>query len=419
LLIPGGDPKFDRILSSRRLLAELVQIRPGDPGLILQIDEALDERNRVELDNVFPAFRVALANATRWPGVLIWTPGGDAAFFEVPNVMNGARERLGWIFSHLAVTYGSPQLSLLRQQFNRKFKSASDVPPLRILHLSDVHLGSRDAQRRLPRVKQLISQAADELGDHLPMVPVVTGDLMDTPDEVHLDAVRDFIEFLHGIGTEDPIVILGNHDVRRDGWLNQELQSAMRIQTDRVRWFDESRVGLACFNSVRGGRLARGQIDETEMMDVGLALDREREKARNFALGGLLHHHPIPVDRPDWYHQSWYERLLGSAFEKTEALEDAEQFLPWLHARRIGLVLHGHKHIPRVQLYNGITVIGCGSTVGKVSVKEPGTTFMSMNVVTVDAGTKRISCRLRAERIPGAGFNADVVHEAVMNTATM
>ena len=95
---------------------------------------------------------------------------------------------------------------------------------------------------------------------------------------------------------------------------------------------------------------------------------------------------------------------------------DAEQFLPWLHARRIGLVLHGHKHIPRVQLHNGITIVGCGSTVGKVSVREPGTTFMSMNVVTVDAAARKISCRLRAERIPGGGFNADVVHEAVMTT---
>ena len=279
LLIPSGNREFDSFFSSREFLRDLVSIRPGDPGLILQIDEALDDQNRVELDNVFPAFRVALAHATRWPGVLVWTPGGDAAFFEVSRRTRSAREQLNWLFSHLAVSYGSPDLSLLRQQFIRENDHVGgEVPPLRILHLSDVHLGSREAQRRLPRVKQLISLAAEELGDHLPLVPVVTGDLMDTPDEAHLDAVRDFIEFLHGIGSEEPVVILGNHDVRRDGWLNQDLQSAMRIKTDRVRWFDRSRVGLACFNSVRGGQLARGQIDETEMMDVGLALDRESAK---------------------------------------------------------------------------------------------------------------------------------------------
>ncbi|WP_439396698.1 metallophosphoesterase family protein [Bradyrhizobium sp. PMVTL-01] len=415
LLIPSGDWNFDRFFSSSELLERLVHIRPDDPGLILQLEESIDEGRRVELDNVFPAFRVALANATKWPGVLVWTRTGDAAFFEVPAPRDLAFDRLEWIFSHLAVTYGRPDISLLLQQYARQMNNVrADVVPLRMLHLSDIHLGSGDAMRRLPRVKQLIQQLAIELGDDEPLVPVVTGDLMDTPDEAHLHAVRDFLEFLHSVGTDEPVVILGNHDVRKDGWLSAELQNAMRIQTDRVRWFDASRVGFACFNSVRGGRLACGSIDETEMLDVGQALDRQREKAQNYVLAGLLHHHPIPVERPDWYRQDWFERLLGKTFEKTDALENSEQFMSWLRARCIRLVLHGHKHIPRVEVHDGITVVGCGSTVGKVNTTEPGTTYMSINVVTIDNARGRISCRLRAERIPGGGLNSMLQHEAIM-----
>jgi hypothetical protein len=151
-------------------------------------------------------------------------------------------------------------------------------------------------------------------------------------------------------------------------------------------------------------------------MDVGLALDREREKAETFVLAGLLHHHPIPVKRPDWYHQAWFERVTGRAFEQTEALEDSQQFMAWLQGRRIGLVLHGHKHIPRVDTHDGITVVGCGSTVGKVQTTIPGTTYMSVNVVTVDSERGLISCRLRVERLPGAGLVSEEPHEAVSRT---
>jgi hypothetical protein len=149
------------------------------------------------------------------------------------------------------------------------------------------------------------------------------------------------------------------------------------------------------------------------MIDVGVALDRDRDKANSYVLAGLVHHHPIPVERPAWYRQSWFERFLGRAFEKTDALENASEFVGWLRARRIGLVLHGHKHIPRVDDEEGMTVVGCGSTVGKVETQTPGTTYMSMNVVTIDAARGRLSCRLLAERIPGGGMNADVQHEVL------
>lgn len=416
LLIPSRDREFNRFFSSRDLLEGLVNIRPGDPGLILQLQDAPMDRMPIELRNVFPAFRVALAHATSWPGVLVWTPSGDAAFFEVPESRNRARSCLEWLFSHLAVTYGFPDLALLSEQYARANLAgdARDTVPLRMLHVSDLHLGSRTAQQRLPRVKQLIQQLAAELGEYAPVVPVVTGDLMDTPDDTHLDAARDFVEFLHSVGSEEPVFVLGNHDVRRDGWLNPELQNALRIQTDRARWFDHCQVGLACFNSVRGGHLARGRIDETELMDVGLALDREPEKAASYVLASLLHHHPIPVERPPWYRQEWYDRFLGGAFERTVALEGSTQFLAWLRQRHIAVALHGHKHIPRMDEHDAMLVVGCGSSVGKVQTQEGGTSYMSMNVITIDATRRRLACRLMAERIPGAGMTAEDQCEVVL-----
>lgn len=413
LLVPSGfDHTLDRVLTDRHTLDRLVHIRCDDPGLILQIEGLQDPRS-IRLDNVFPAFKVALENATRWPGVLVWAEK-DAAFLPLPRTLEPLDSALEWIFSHLATTYGHPDLGLLQRQYLHEVEpSQLSMERLNILHLSDIHLGSKIARLRLPRVKTLIRATIEDLGEVDPVVPVVTGDLMDSPTPENLDEVRSFAEFLHGLGVDDPIFVLGNHDVRKDGWMAPIHEHAVHIERDRVVWKDEPGVGIASFNSVAGGDLARGSIGEREFADVGDALDRHRDKASKYALVALLHHHPIPVDVPPWYKRTWYERLLGGSFDKTEELQDAHVFLQWAKARRITAVLHGHKHIPRFSVKDGMSIIGCGSSVGKVDTSEKGHTYVSMNVVTIDPATGELSCRLRAERIPGAGFDSDEVHEIV------
>lgn len=416
LLIPSGNhQESDRLLTDSRFLSDLVRIRPEDPGLILQLEQAPQEE--ISLDHVFPAFKVALAEATRWPGVLIWTPSGDAGFFELSRNPESIRERLHWLFSHLAAHYGSPNIQLLKRQFSHEaLGGVVDLSQVKILHLSDLHLGSQLARRRLSRVQTLIQSVVNELGEQSPIVPVITGDLMDSPSEENLGDVRTFMGFLSSLGIEKPIVVLGNHDVREDGWLSAQLEQAINISRAPVVWLDNYEVAVACFNSVNGGHLARGYIGEAELTYVGNAIDEHPDKSSVFTMVAALHHHPIPVERPSWYRKKWYERLLGAKFENTEALEDADIFLAWLQARGIPAVMHGHKHIPRFDKRGGLAVIGCGSTVGKVETLESGQTYMSINVITIDRARNLIGCRLRAERIPGAGLEAGESHELVMKS---
>jgi predicted phosphodiesterase len=79
--------------------------------------------------------------------------------------------------------------------------------------------------------------------------------------------------------------------------------------------------------------------------------------------------------------------------------------------RNIAAVLHGHKHIPRVEEKDGIAIFGCGSTTGKVQTASEGETYMSINVVNVNSNGGRISCRVRVERIVGAGLSDVAAHE--------
>jgi hypothetical protein len=101
---------------------------------------------------------------------------------------------------------------------------------------------------------------------------------MDSPEEDNLDRVRAFLGALQNIGTEPPIVLLGNHDVRRDGYLSENLRIAMQIddRSGMVKWFEQHRLGIACFDSVRDRKLARGYIGERQFLDMGSKLTQRR-----------------------------------------------------------------------------------------------------------------------------------------------
>jgi len=239
--------------------------------------------------------------------------------------------------------------------------------------------------------------------------------LMDTNDEKHFNLARSYIDFLANLGFGEPLLVLGNHDVRKTGIVLESFQHAVRLPThSRVVWFDEHQVGVLCINSVIAGKLARGYIGEQQLLDLGSEIDR-REGWKDHTLVGLLHHHPVPVDKPDWYARAFYERFLGDQFEKTDALEDADDLLRFCASRGVAALLHGHKHIPRATVHDGTAIVGCGSSVGKVGTTD-GQPYMSINVVSVDGGNRRVTSRLMAERIPGGGLVEQHRHELVLRT---
>lgn len=416
LIVPSCKERdVDVKLCSDQFLKRLVRIRPEDPGLILQLADPPHEI--FSLTDVFPAFRTALNNSIRWPGVLLWTRAGDSVFLPFGSARErDIDERADWIFSHLATALGL-DLEVFKQQYEAAFPNVrpSRGSCLNIIHLSDLHIGSLEASRRLPRVQQLIRNLITEIGDCAQLVPVVSGDLMDSPEQDHLDRVQSFLDFLVNLGTSEPLTLLGNHDVRRDGYLAENFKMAMGLpgNPSRVVWYNEPKIAVMCFNSVVEGRLARGYVGEQQLAFMGNELDRHRNW-EEYSLLSVVHHHPIPVEVPSWYVRPFYERIFGQWFEKTDSLEDAEAFMRFNGRRGAKAILHGHKHIPRIDKcgVTNIPVFGCGSSVGKVAT-EDRSTYMSINVISVDTSTGSMSVRLLAERIPGEGLSEQKRHEAV------
>ena len=126
----------------------MVRDLPHKDGLILQLREVEPLRDGCELadlESLFPALRVALAEHTRWPGVLVWTPRGDRQFFELTFDVETNVWRLDWLFNQLATKQSWKDLKCLRRDYAAEHRSGelTEPRPLHIHHLSDIHLGTR------------------------------------------------------------------------------------------------------------------------------------------------------------------------------------------------------------------------------------------------------------------------------------
>ncbi len=414
LIVPSGvNRDLDFELCSEQFLRNLVEVRPDDPGLILQLRDPPDEQ--LELTNVFPAFRTALAKSAVWPGLLIWKSPRNSIFLPFScSDRHEISRQAKWVFSHLAVSV-TADLELLEQRFFDEFRRSRDRTSsiVNMVHMSDLHIGSTEAYRRLPRVEQFVWTVASESGCVGEIIPIVSGDLIDTPNRDYHDQARGFLNTVSNLCGRPPILVLGNHDVRKSGIASEDLRIAIGFPTTNVVWEESAKLGFVCFNSVAGGSLARGRIGERQFTDLGNELDA-RDDISDFTLLGVLHHHPLPVEIPDWYARRFYERFFGDRFEETLVLEDADDFIRFAESRRFGAILHGHKHIPRISTTESgrIPVFGCGSSVGKVTTQDRKP-YLSINVISFEPDSKRITCRLLAERMPGAGLFEDARHEIV------
>ena len=403
-LLPGfKDSEVNRLMTDRFILRDLVRIHPGDSVLILQLKERLRERDTSIL-NVFSKFETACNNIDLWPGVLLWNDE-DSVFVKVED-----KDDLYYIYEILR--YETASLSYLRNHFERKQKPKKYAY---FFHLSDLHFGNKESNRRKLRLTKILETHLSQINDQSIAIPIITGDLMDSPNDSCKNTYLEFCELIKSKGFENPIQLLGNHDVDTSGILKivskQKSVISSLSASNSIEVLKDLGIAFIRFNSNVGGNLAQGKIGSDQLMNIGNEIDSIPDK-ENLTFIGLLHHHPKEIENPEWYARDWYEVFLGKAkFEKTMKLIDADIFLEWIENRGIKLIMHGHKHIPKIHTHNDITIAAAGSSTGKIKHVETGKTFLTYNLIKYDIEDRRpISCTIIAEEILGSGTKSMLLH---------
>jgi len=405
VLLPGfnDNHEVNRAMLDERVLKRIVEIHPGDSALILQFTENFNREEKAIL-NVFPKFETALNQIENWAGVFLWNDN-DSLFLPVRNESD-----LYHIF-HI-IRYEDNSFHYLREQFEKKYKPKEYAY---LFHLSDLHFGNKLAEKRMMRIIRVLENKIQTLDEKSTLIPVITGDLMNTPSSANHQTYLQFEELLLTKGFEKSIYILGNHDVDTSGFIKmlttQKSVIASLSANTKIELIKDLGLAIIKFDSNTGGEFAQGKIGEDQLMQIGNEIDAIKNK-ENYTFIALLHHHPKEIENPAWYAKDWYEAILGyKTFEKTMKLVDSELFLDWINARGIKLILHGHKHIPKIQEHKNITIVAAGSSSGSVKHKEDGKTFLTYNLIKYDVQNRKpVSCSIIAEEIIGAGTKNMLLH---------
>ena len=420
VLIPSGFPEShpaDRLLTSKIFLSKLSRTIKTEPHLILQLNEAPKEE--FAITDIYPPFHSALSKSTRWPGILLWRRSDEPLFFPLPA--ENPEDAVRWIFlrvDDLAETPGH----LLTRLYLDAFPSCriDAASRLTLVHLSDTHIGSRNSIERIVRVKDLLKDYVNENRGVSSVRFLLSGDVMQSPDESNVICANDFHDYLKDLLPcgQDPIFVLGNHDVRKKGVLrNRTATSALVPATNtRIEWFPDHPVGILCWNSADGGRMARGKITGAQYRTIEERLNLLPGGNSNPILISLLHHHPLPWRRIDPEMHRFHiktlgaslRKIIGFAYERMDGLTNAKEFIRFCDSHGVKVILHGHKHIPIAGKIPGplpenrpILIFGCGSAVGKNTYmyrKLFNVNYeISMNEIVLDFQTHILSGRLMAE----------------------
>ena len=376
-------------MTSLKTLSMLYELHEGDSCLILQPQE---RPYNATIFNAFPNFDVALRQADMWPAVLFWEGSDDYVFIPVKH-----EDELRYLYE--IIKYERHPIDEIKRIAERNKKTSHYI-----FQLSDLHFGAKNvdvAERRLRAlVKSQLSKI--ELGDSVNFV--ITGDAVDSPKQTTESVYSNFAEYIEDRCGQKPIRILGNHDINTHGIaLFHGYQHIANIvgKYPKINIIEESKVILLLFNSNTNGNFAEGEIGTAQMAEMGNLLDNV-ENLEDYLLVAVLHHHLLPIPKPSYYDQKWFEKILPTNFmDMSLKLLDADLFFEWLHHRNVRIVLHGHKHIPFFAESGGITVIGCGSSTGQIVHKEKGKTFISYNMLKISERT--ITCTQFAEEVYGAG----------------
>lgn len=389
----------DSFMTSERTLERLVHRHPGDSCLILQPEE---RPSKATIFDAFPNFEVALRQADLWPAVLFWEGDNDFAFIPIkdePELYN----------LYEIVRYDRHPIVELKRIAERKKKSS-----YYILQLSDLHFGAQNVNITERRLKSLIKTQIAALDPRDYIEFVITGDAVDSPNLTTENDYREFSEYIEEHYGRKPIRVLGNHDINNAGLaFFHGRQSIANIvgEYPKIVILDDPKVILLLFNSNTNGNLAEGEIGTEQMAEMGNKLDGVKN-LKDYLLIAVMHHHLLPIPRPDYYEKRWFERILSGGFiDESLKLIDADLFLEWLQQRNVKVVIHGHKHIPFIADHKGIHVIACGSSTGQITHKERGKTYISYNLLKVNG--EIVTCTQFAEELLGAGaknIRTEIIH---------
>lgn len=368
LLIPGHDVSlvnraFIDFDYGRKFQSETISV--------YQFDELPDPDN-LSLYGPFISFMDALYQIDKWPGILVFNQE-QSIFIKIDSL-----EEVDRVFKNI--------------NNQTIFESVQEYPDdSYFIQLSDFHLGPKKRNEGLKVLYDSLDEVTSKLKTNNQINFLVTGDLMDSPNCKNMYLADQAIKYLKRTYASNITFILGNHDVLVIGLNVFRFQKSKVIQyllTDNINILEKEKIIILKIDSTSTGNLARGKIDERQLLDIEQELSGIKN-IKDYQFVMMLHHHPYKINKDDFLKIKWNERIfIGRILEQSKSLVNATVLLDWIKKHNIKYVFHGHKHIANFAKKNGTYIIAGGSSCGG-GAKEKRSHYISYNVLKYNMKEKK------------------------------
>ncbi|MCW5961025.1 MAG: metallophosphoesterase [Pyrinomonadaceae bacterium] len=395
------DPNYGKITE----IAEKFAIESEEKALILlPIDfqrEASDQNDTKQISflDPFPAVSTLANSDLSEPGMLLWTNSGAAHYIT----------DLDHIYQALSILKKSPPGHAV-QELNDFLTGGSGFQGTEILHLSDLHFGTKHAYENRTRLKNELRKRKNGRQQ-----VVITGDLFEILHERDFVDFEDFRTDLIDITGKEAIVIPGNHDQRfagnSFGFIGRDSSKVAALEWTNVHVDHQGKCVFFCFDSsFEKNMLAKGKFSDREKETVENSFNTKLlsdGRIEDYFRVTLIHHHPFSFDTNQ---ESIIQRLLvqiGMTDEPFLAMDRSEALIKWCANMEIPLILHGHKHVQRhftkkvltkFDRHFYVTAAGCGASLG--AENNP----LTYNVISYNDKSKNFAITFFEDDKTGGGF---------------
>ncbi len=274
--------------------------------------------------------------------------------------------------------------------------------PMRTTYLYSDLLGKPVHQNPVTSLKDLFE---NELSDYSADILLCPGDISDRMEVQglvsgwkYLEEAKRFLKAKYLITT------VGNHDVNSHGLLSesynyhvQNLDSSYPINNNEdlaSRFWSSYHFFIfqttefliltfdSCFDHVNKDKAKMSEITDTILEKM----ENEIKKIKDDSLVkiALLHHHPKPFSN------------IASLYKDGDVLERGDRFLDLLDRYGFDLVIHGHKHIPRLDHFDGNLPVFCaGSFSSRMNVSEWPQCNNTFHIIEIDKKSKSESSKAK------------------------
>lgn len=228
---------------------------------------------------------------------------------------------------------------------------------MKIVHISDTHVGHADNDQRLERIVDHICRIADPADS----LVLHTGDLIDRSAPTESQRARAILRRLEQAGLR-LILAPGNHDYGDASRIDARRAASFRedfadyLFAGQPREFPvEHRIGDCLFIGLDSsaaelgpisGLFAEGHLGSEQLTRLDAILQRVRQETPRPRIVVYLHHHPFIdgyVVRPDIGDSHFLNRMTTWYTRSFRRLKDACSFVEILRDR-VDLLLFGHQH---------------------------------------------------------------------------